>query len=245
MRASPAAPPRSATRATPTQTLLQCRNLQRQKEKARGAPAPLSRARVGVRLQPASAAAPQDQPYHPDSSRLACRSRSGSGASDAVLGPRRFRGQNKCACGMVGFLAIHPSPQQPFSSSPIHDSGETPGANHAMEKKEVLDGRCIMSLGPQSPSAVRQRTGSRIFRGTYLPRRGLQRGRQTQEIIFAHSPHEGVFHNRPTLQGNLLCRSDWLCLRGFAETESAIFLVRELAALPRRLLRFSTIPAGS
>ena len=31
-----------------------------------------------------------------------------------------------------------------------------------------------------------------------------------QEIIFAHSPYEGVFHNRPSLQGNLLCRSDWL-----------------------------------
>ena len=39
--------------------------------------APLSRARVGVRLQPAPAAAPPDQPYYPDSSRLVCRSRSG------------------------------------------------------------------------------------------------------------------------------------------------------------------------
>ena len=39
----------------------------------RSLPAPLSRARVGVRLQPA----PPDQPYCPDSSRVVCRSRSG------------------------------------------------------------------------------------------------------------------------------------------------------------------------
>ena len=72
-----------------------------------------SRARIGVRLQPAPAAAPPDQPYHSDSS-LVCRSRSGPlragtppshhdrgvgissslaliGAWDAVLGLQRFR----------------------------------------------------------------------------------------------------------------------------------------------------------
>ena len=42
---------------------------------------PPSRARAGVRLQPAPAAAPSDQPYHPDASRLVCRSRSGPVAS--------------------------------------------------------------------------------------------------------------------------------------------------------------------
>ena len=62
---------------------------QRQKEKARGTIRNLEddrcidtgifqRARVGVRLQPTPAAAPSDQPYHPDSSRLVCRWRSGS-----------------------------------------------------------------------------------------------------------------------------------------------------------------------
>ena len=51
-----------------------------------------------------------------------------------------------------------------------------------------------------------------------------------QEIIFAHSPYEGVFHNRPSLQGNLLCRSDWLRLRGIAKTECVILPVREPAA---------------
>ena len=43
-------------------------------------------------------------------------------------------------------------------------------------------------------------------------------------------PVEGVFHNRPCLQVNLLCRSDWLRMRGIAETECMILPVRELAA---------------
>ena len=54
-----------------------------------------------------------------------------------------------------------------------------------------------------------------------------------QEIIFAHIPYERVFHNRPSLQGNFLCRSDWLRLRGIAETECMILPVQELAAFPR------------
>ena len=143
---------------------------------------------------------PADQPYHPDSGRLVCRSRSGPlragtppshhdrgvgipsvlaliGARDAVLGLRRIRGQNTCACVVVGPLAVSLSPQQPFSSSPIYDRGETPGADHAMEKKEVLDGRCIVSIGSQSHSAARQRTGSRLSHGTDPQRRGIQRGR--------------------------------------------------------------------
>ena len=94
-------------------------------------PAPLSRARVGVRLQPTPAAAPSAEPYHPDSSRLVCRSRSGSlragtppsrhdrgvgvpkcFGTDRSLrrGTWRFRGQNKVACGMVGPLAFSLSP---------------------------------------------------------------------------------------------------------------------------------------
>ena len=40
-----------------------------------------------------------------------------------------------------------------------------------------------------------------------------------QEIIFSHSPYEGVSHNRSNLQWDLLCRSDWLRVRGVAETE--------------------------
>ena len=39
--------------------------------------------------------------------------------------------------------------------------------------------RARWSLGPQSHCAVRQRTGSRFSRGTDLPKRGIQRGRQT------------------------------------------------------------------
>ena len=53
------------------------------------------------------------------------------------------------------------------------------------------------------------------------------------EIIFAHSPYEGVFRNQLSLQVNLLCRSGWFCLRGIAETECAILPIRELAANPR------------
>ena len=54
-----------------------------------------------------------------------------------------------------------------------------------------------------------------------------------QEIIFAHSPYEGDLHNRPRLQGNLLCRSEWLHPRGISETECMILRVQELAASPR------------
>ena len=39
-----------------------------------------------------------------------------------------------------------------------------------------------------------------------------------QAIIFAHSPYGGLFSNWPSLQGNLLCRSDWLRFRGISET---------------------------
>ena len=117
--------------------------------------------------------------------------------------------------------------------------GETPGCQ-SCHGKEVLDGRCLLSLGPQSHSAAQQRTGSRISRGCdeesseedrpFLPR-------LLQEIIFAHNPYEGVFHNRPNLQENLLCRSDWLRLRGTSETECMILPVRELAAFPRCSVR--------
>ena len=54
-----------------------------------------------------------------------------------------------------------------------------------------------------------------------------------QEIIFAHSPYEGVFHNRPSLQGNLLCRSDWIRSRGISETDCMILPTRELVDFPR------------
>ena len=54
-----------------------------------------------------------------------------------------------------------------------------------------------------------------------------------QEIILAHSPYEGVFHNRPGLQGNLLCRSDWLRLRGISVAECMILPIRQLVAFPR------------
>ena len=54
-----------------------------------------------------------------------------------------------------------------------------------------------------------------------------------QEMIFAHSPYEGLFHNRPSLQRNLLCRSDWLRPQGTSETECMFLPVQELAAVLR------------
>ena len=66
----------------------------------------------------------------------------------------------------------------------------------------------------------------------------------------SRTAHEAVFHNRPSLHENLLCRSDWLRLRRISETECMILLVRELTAFPRRNgscrpQRFSTNSAGS
>ena len=43
---------------------------------------------------------------------------------------------------------------------------------------------------------------------------------------------EGVYPNQPRLQENLLCRADWLCLRGVATTECAILPTRELGTCP-------------
>ena len=51
-----------------------------------------------------------------------------------------------------------------------------------------------------------------------------------QAVILAHSPYGGVFPSISRLQGDLLCRSDWLCLRGISQTECMILPVRELAA---------------
>ena len=108
--------------------------------------------------------------------------------------------QNKCACAVDGLPPTSLSPQQPFHSTPILGCIVSPGALHAMEKKKVLDGRCIVSPGLKFHSSVRQRTGSRISRSLgeepseddkpFLPRFLLQ------EIIFAHSPYEGVFRNQ-------------------------------------------------
>ena len=107
-----------------------------------------------------------------------------------------------------------------------------------MEKKEVLDGRCIVlpRLTPQydseqdlvSPEALipRDEESSEEDR-PFQPRFLLQ------EIVFAYSSYEGFFHNLPSLQGNLLCRSEWLRSRGISETECMILPVRELAAFPR------------
>ena len=89
-----------------------------------------------------------------------------------------------------------------------------------------------MPLGLLFHSAAQQRAGP--------SGRGIQRGRQT---VPAEIPVAGVYlraqfkrrysHNGPGLLRHLLCRSDWLPLRGISETECLILPSRELAAIPR------------
>ena len=82
------------------------------------------------------------------------------------------------------------------SMSPVSPGRRSSASTRAgaMERKELLDGRCIVSPGPQSHSAIRKRTRFRISRGTDPPRRGIQEDRPflprflLHEIIFAHSP---------------------------------------------------------
>ena len=100
-----------------------------------------------------------------------------------------------------------------------------------------MGGRCLVSPAVNFRPAVRQRTGSRISRGSHPSRRGIQRRRQTVPAAISASGDylraHPVFHNWPSLQENLLCRSDWLRLRGIAGTECAILPIRELAPYPR------------
>ena len=61
----------------------------------------------------------------------------------------------------------------------------------------------------------------------FLPRFWLQ------ETNFTHCPYDDLHPNQPRRRGNLLCRTDWLRLRGIAGTECAILPIREVAANPR------------
>ena len=50
-----------------------------------------------------------------------------------------------------------------------------------------------------------------------------------QELIFRQRP----FQPRPCLFGNLLCRVDWLCLRGIAQPERTILPILEVVTYSR------------
>ena len=50
-----------------------------------------------------------------------------------------------------------------------------------------------------------------------------------QEIIFAHCAFDDIYPNQPRLLLNLMCRTDWLRLRGNAGTECAILPIRRLS----------------
>ena len=116
----------------------------------------------------------------------------------AGLYPWRLKGQNKCASAVDGLPPTSLSPQQSFRSSPTLGSVVSLGAQHAKEKKEVLDGRCVVSLGLKFRPAVRERTRSRISRGTNPPRRGTQRRRQTVPTAISAT---GDFLRAQTVQG--------------------------------------------
>ena len=115
--------------------------------------------------------------------------------------PWRPMGQNKCACAVDGLFPTSLSLQQPFPSSPILGSVVSPGAQHAMEKKEVrTEDACRLdsSFAPQygseqdlgSPEAlILQDEESSEENRPFLPRFLLQ------EIIFAHSPYEGLLQS--------------------------------------------------
>ena len=77
-----------------------------------------------------------------------------------MLGLRRFRGQKKSVRARWAVLWQSPAAVSPQARYSVVVRFQAP-----MEKKEVLDGRCIVSPGLQSHSAVRQRTGSRFSRG--------------------------------------------------------------------------------
>ena len=105
----------------------------------------------------------------------------------------RFKRQNKSKRAMDDRLPATLSAQQPFHSNRVLGFIVFPGARHAMEKKKMLDGGCSVSPGLKFHSAVRQRIGFRIPRGTDPQRRGMQRRRQT----VLTGPYEGVFCNNP------------------------------------------------
>ena len=144
---------------------------------------------------------PQKEPYYPDSSRLVLHSCSGPMRAgpppslqdrcdwfSSVLAPSRNQDtvlRNAYARMIkVSRHSTFPSPQQPSPSSTEPERSELADHSHGMGKEEELDGRCLMPLGLQSHSAVRQRTGSPSSRGPDPPRRGIQRGRQTVPTEF-------------------------------------------------------------
>ena len=170
-----------------------------------GLPLSLPRARVGLRLQPVAAATSPNQSYYPDPNRLVCcaapwASKGGSLFGVTVLAgvyQRPPQGQNKCVCKGDGLLPTSLSPQQPFPSSPFFGSLVFLGANHAMEQKDMLDGRCLVSLGLKYRPAVRKRKRAGISRDSRTPH-GIQRRRQT--VLTAQSV-AGDLHGQPLQRG--------------------------------------------
>ena len=172
----------------------------------------------------------------------------------AGLNLPRFQAQNMGVCAKDGLLPTFLSPQQPFLSSPILGSVVSLGANRAMEKKELLDGRCSVPSGLQSHSLVRQPTEPQFSRGTnpLLSRRGIERRRQT--VLTAISSTED--HLRAQSVPTKLARESLVQIRlaSLARNcgdECMILPVRELTAFPhvrtsesRGAPHCASVPAG-
>ena len=62
-------------------------------------------------------------------------------------------------CAKVGHLAISLSPQQPLPSSPLFGRSVPPGANHAVEEKDVLDGRSTWTAVSLRSTTVHRASG--------------------------------------------------------------------------------------
>ena len=201
--------------------------------------------------RPPPAAAPQGQPHYPDSSRLVLHSMRVLSSSHPDRGDRFssvlalleiIHGAQKQKCA-------HDKSQSSQHLFPAHSSrlpqARNPNAVNQRttvmpwkrKRSWTVDAFCRLGssltpqydselgLGPPEALIPRDEESSEENR-PFLPRFLLQ------AIVFAHSPYGGLFPNRPSLQGNLLCRSDWLRLRGISETECVILPIRDLVAFP-------------
>ena len=90
----------------------------------------------------------------------------------------------------------------PYKTSPLHPP------RCRKRKRSSLDTR-VNEPEVDSPSAVIQNGGGPGLR-----------------IIFGHCPFGGLESNQPCVQGNLLCRRDWLQLRRIAGSAWAILPIR-------------------
>ena len=112
-----------------------------------------------------------------------------------------------------------------------------------MEKEKKLDSKRIVShrCRPQFHDLrTRGRLSWALLPNSDEPGEDATPSFLLQEIIFAHCPHDDLYLTQPRLQEHLLCRADWLCLRGNASCECAILPIQEIATHSRCSAQRST-----